>query len=117
MFAWQISIDSGDWGRHVARPAAKSIPTMANTKSAAKRARQTKTRTLRNRRVLSGLKTVQKRMTIQLGAGEKADASLTRSTYERLVSELDKAAKRGVIHQNAADRRKSRLARKLVTKA
>ena len=90
---------------------------MANTKSAAKRARQTKTRTLRNRRVLSALKTEQKRMLAHLGGAEKGDASVTRSTYQNLVSELDKAAKRGVIHQNVADRRKSRLARKLAASA
>ena len=94
-----------------------AVPIMANTKSAAKRARQTKTRTLRNRRVSSALKTEQKRMAVQLGAGEKADAALTREMYRNLVSELDKAAKRGVIHQNVADRRKSRLARKLVASA
>ncbi len=90
---------------------------MANTKSAAKRARQTKTRTLRNRRVLSALKTESKRMVAAFGAGEKKDAAVTRATYQSLVSELDKAAKRGVIHQNVADRRKSRLARKLVASA
>jgi small subunit ribosomal protein S20 len=91
---------------------------MANTKSAAKRARQTKTRTLRNRRVLSALKTEHKRMASHLGsAGKQQDAALTRATYQTLVSELDKAAKRGVIHQNVADRRKSRLARKLAASA
>jgi small subunit ribosomal protein S20 len=90
---------------------------MANTKSAAKRARQTKTRTLRNRRVLSALKTEQKRMVTHLPSPGKADVALTRATYQSLVSELDKAAKRGVIHQNVADRRKSRLARKLVALA
>ena len=90
---------------------------MANTKSAAKRARQTKTRTLRNRRVLSALKTEQKRMVAHFGSAEKGDPALTRATYQSLVSELDKAAKRGVIHQNVADRRKSRLARKLAASA
>jgi small subunit ribosomal protein S20 len=90
---------------------------MANTKSAAKRARQTKTRTLRNRRVLSALKTEQKRMATHLTSANKDDAPLTRATYQNLVSELDKAAKRGVIHQNVADRRKSRLARKLAAPA
>jgi small subunit ribosomal protein S20 len=90
---------------------------MANTKSAAKRARQTKTRTLRNRRVLSALKTEQKRMTSQFSAAGKSDPALTRAAYQSLVSELDKAVKRGVIHQNVADRRKSRLARKLVASA
>ena len=85
---------------------------MANTKSAAKRARQTTKRTLRNRRVLTTLKTETKRH-----ASANADPAVTRANYEKLVSELDKAAKRGIIHKNAADRRKSRLAKKLVAAA
>lgn len=67
---------------------------MANTRSAAKRARQTARRTLRNRRVLSRLRTLQKK-----GAGE----------IRNLISEIDKAAKRGIIHKNAANRRKAKL--------
>ena len=85
---------------------------MANTKSAAKRARQTTKRTLRNRRVLTALKTETKRH-----SASGTDKTVTRATYEKLVSELDKAAKRGVIHKNAADRRKSRLAKKLAATA
>lgn len=88
---------------------------MANTKSAAKRARQTIKRTLRNRRVTTGLKTETKRTNTSLtGSGDKA---VTRQNYEKLVSELDKAAKRGVIHKNVANRRKSRLARKFAALA
>ena len=74
---------------------------MANTKSAAKRARQTLKRSLRNRSGLNRLRTLQK------GAvtGGKADAERVRA----LISAIDKAAKRGVIHRNAARRRKARL--------
>jgi small subunit ribosomal protein S20 len=77
---------------------------MANTKSAAKRARQNTQRTLRNRRVLTQLRTFQK----QTSAG--ADKDKVRG----LISALDKAAKRGIIHRNAANRRKARLNRALV---
>ena len=90
---------------------------MANTKSAAKRARQTIKRTLRNRRVTTGLKTVTKRALPGLVAGATGDQAVTRQNYEKLVSELDKAAKRGVIHKNVANRRKSRLAKKLAALA
>lgn len=69
---------------------------MANTKSAAKRARQNTIRTLRNRRVLTRLRTMQKKTR---GAGE----------IPALISAIDKAAKRGIIHKNAANRRKARL--------
>ncbi|MBV9128088.1 MAG: 30S ribosomal protein S20 [Verrucomicrobia bacterium] len=84
---------------------------MANTKSAAKRARQTVTRTLRNRRVLTGIKSHTKSLRTQL-AGK--DSAAAKAAYQALVSELDRAAKRGVIHKNAADRRKGTLARALV---
>ena len=90
---------------------------MANTKSAAKRARQTIKRTLRNRRVNTALKTETKRTLPGLVAGATGDKAVTRQNYEKLVSELDKAAKRGVIHKNVANRRKSRLAKKLAASA
>jgi len=75
---------------------------MANTKSAAKRARQTQRRALRNRQVLSRTRTLSKR------AG---DASAQAADITALISAIDKAAKRGIIHRNAAVRRKARLAR------
>jgi small subunit ribosomal protein S20 len=78
---------------------------MANTKSAAKRARQTTKRSLRNRSVLTHLRNLKKRTS----ASEKVDSNQVRS----LISAIDKAAKRGVVHRNAANRRKSRLARAL----
>lgn len=72
---------------------------MANTKSAGKRARQTARRTLRNRSVLTRLRKLTKR-----GAAGADDNSA-----RGLISAVDKAAKRGVIHRNAANRRKARL--------
>jgi small subunit ribosomal protein S20 len=71
---------------------------MANTKSAAKRARQTTRRSLRNRSVLTRLRRMQKR-----AGGSNA------SEIRSLISAIDKAAKRGIIHKNAANRRKARL--------
>jgi small subunit ribosomal protein S20 len=76
---------------------------MANTKSAAKRARQTVKRSLRNRSDLSRLRTLQKAAVV----GEKADSNRIRA----LISAIDKAAKRGTIHRNSARRRKARLQR------
>lgn len=75
---------------------------MANSKSAAKRARQTPRRTLRNRTVRTQLRSLARKQT---AGGGKADDT------RALVSALDKAAKRGVIHKNAANRRKARLRR------
>lgn len=74
---------------------------MANTKSAAKRARQSLSRATHNRGAHTRLRTLRKSVR---GAG-KPDLEKIRE----LISALDKAAKRGLIHQNAANRRKARL--------
>lgn len=71
---------------------------MANTKSASKRARQTATRSLRNRSLLSRLRRMQKGV---VASDQKSVGAM--------ISAVDKAAKRGVIHRNAARRRKARL--------
>ena len=74
---------------------------MANTKSAAKRSRQSLARAGHNRGTRTRLRTLQKRV----GGAAKPDAE----QIHLLISALDKAAKRGIIHRNAADRRKARL--------
>lgn len=74
---------------------------MANTKSAAKRSRQSLSRSTQNRGVRTTLRSLQKKVQ----GKDKPDAAQIR----RLVSALDKAVKRGVIHRNAANRRKARL--------
>ncbi|MBA3960283.1 MAG: 30S ribosomal protein S20 [Chthoniobacterales bacterium] len=71
---------------------------MANTKSASKRARQSPRRTLRNRSVTTNIRSLTKR-----NASGKAEDT------RALISALDKAAKRGIIHKNVANRRKARL--------
>jgi len=58
-------------------------------------------RTLRNRSVATRLRTMQK----AARSTEKPDPDQIRS----LISAIDKAAKRGIIHENAANRRKARL--------
>jgi len=73
---------------------------MANTRSAAKRSRQTLKRMLRNRSVATRLRTMQKGV-------RSAEAS--RDQIRAVISAIDKAAKRGIIHENAANRRKARL--------
>ena len=79
---------------------------MANTKSAAKRARQTARRSLRNRSVLTRLRKLHKNVA---SGGAQADATSVRE----LISAVDKAAKRGIVHRNAARRRKARLLSKV----
>jgi small subunit ribosomal protein S20 len=84
---------------------------MANIRSAAKRARQTAQRTLRNKSVLTGLKSQQRKLTAAVASGDKAKAE---GEFKLLVSRLDKAAKRGIVHKNLANRRKSRAAKATV---
>ncbi len=75
---------------------------MANTKSASKRARQTTRRSLRNRSVLTRLRKMHKAVSSSTGTPDVAGV-------RELISAVDKAAKRGIIHKNAARRRKARL--------
>lgn len=87
---------------------------MANTKSAAKRARQTERRTLVNRRTLTKAKNLVKEARTAIGAKNK-DAA--KAAYKEVVSSLDRAAKSGRIHKNAANRKKSRLNKALAALA
>ncbi|MGA8658689.1 MAG: 30S ribosomal protein S20 [Chthoniobacterales bacterium] len=81
---------------------------MANTRSAAKRARQTDRRTLRNKSVLTGIRSQQKKLAAAVASGDKTKVQ---EELRLLSSRLDKAAKRKVVHKNLANRRKSRAAR------
>ena len=82
---------------------------MANIKSQIKRNRQNEKRRLANKAVRSELRTRVKGAVVAAETGaENADAA------ERLaMKKIDKAANKGVIHKNAAARRKSRLANRL----
>jgi small subunit ribosomal protein S20 len=79
---------------------------MANTKSAAKRARQTGRRTLHNRRALTNVKNLVKKTRSEIASKSK-DAA--KASVKEVNSALDRAAKTGRIHKNAANRKKSRL--------
>jgi len=85
---------------------------MPNIKSAAKRMRQEQKRRTFNRRTKSIVKTAitKARQAIVLPA---VDEEATAAAVRTAVSELDKAAKKGVIHKNNASRRKSRLMKQL----
>lgn len=76
---------------------------MANIKSQIKRNRQNEKRRLRNRAVRSELRTREKAAIA--AAGTESEAEALRQTIKR----IDKAASKGVIHKNAAARKKSRL--------
>ena len=86
---------------------------MPNIKSAVKRARQSLKRRATNRAVTSKVSTVRRKAFETVVAGvDPAAASKLLAEYS---STLDKAAKRGIIKRNTADRRKARMAQRLAS--
>ena len=78
--------------------------------SAVKAHRQTLKRTAHNRELRSTLRTALKNIRGAIDAGRKADAKkLLNDTF----SVIDKMAGKGIIHDNAAARYKSRLAKRI----
>jgi small subunit ribosomal protein S20 len=86
---------------------------MANTRSAAKRARQTAARTLQNKSVLTGIKSQQKRLNAAIAGGDKSKIEAELAVFS---SRLDKAANRGVVHKNFAGRKKGRAVHAVAAK-
>ncbi len=71
-----------------------------------KRVRQDRKRSMRNRRVRTRMRTFVKKAQSAIAEGDQETAS---TAVVAAVREIDKAAQKGVIHQNNAARRKSRL--------
>jgi small subunit ribosomal protein S20 len=80
---------------------------MPNTMSAERRMRSSARRQIRNRKVKTKLKALQKKLDALMKAGKAAEAA---AAYREISSALDKAAKGGVIHKATARRKRSRLA-------
>lgn len=83
---------------------------MANLQSQIKRNRQNEKRHQRNLAVRSRVKTQERQFVEAIEAGDRDAAE---EAYRSVTRQLDKAASKGVIHQNKADRKKSRLAKRL----
>jgi small subunit ribosomal protein S20 len=83
---------------------------MANIKSAMKRMRQSEKRRVRNAAVRSAMRSAVKSARTAIEGGQVDQA---RETLHRTIQLLDKAVTKGVVHKNAAARRKSRLTRQL----
>ncbi len=82
---------------------------MANIKSQIKRNRQNEKRRLANKAVRSELRTRVKGAVVAAESG----AETAQAAEAIAMKRIDKAANKGVIHKNAAARRKSRLAKRL----
>ena len=87
---------------------------MANITSAVKRAKQSEASRLSNRSVRSTVLTMRKKVLAAITAGNKEEAIKLFSEY---TSTLDKAAKKGVIAKNNANRKKSRVAQSVAKMA
>jgi small subunit ribosomal protein S20 len=82
---------------------------VANIKSQIKRNRQNERRRVRNKAVRSEVRTRTKTAVVATEAGaDDADEKVREA-----MRTIDKAASKGVMHKNAAARRKSRLAKRV----
>ena len=77
---------------------------MANIKSAKKRILVNQSKALQNQMVKSQLKTAIKKFETEANADQ----------YSLTTSAIDKAVAKGVLHKNTANRKKARLAKKMV---
>lgn len=79
---------------------------MANTASAIKRVRSNNRKRIHNKVTRSKMRTA-------VRSAREATPEELRAATLKAISELDRAAKKGVIHPNNAARRKSRLTKRL----
>jgi small subunit ribosomal protein S20 len=71
-----------------------------------KHVRKTRTRTLRNRARRRDMKAAIRAV---MDAAHAGDAEAVKEAMPEAQQAIDKAARHGIVHQNTADRRKSRL--------
>ncbi len=83
---------------------------MANTASARKRIRQNETRNLRNQARRSRMRNFVKKVEQAIAGGDKAAAA---AALQAAQPEMQRAADKGVIHDNTVARKISRLAAKI----
>jgi small subunit ribosomal protein S20 len=79
---------------------------MANIKSAKKRILVINKKTLRNKMIVSAVKTEIKKVRAAIEAGDKAAAQ---AQFSQATKAIDMAASKGVYHKNNAANKKSKL--------
>ncbi|CAM3439639.1 30S ribosomal protein S20 [Marinicrinis lubricantis] len=87
---------------------------MPNIKSAIKRVKTSEKRRLQNASQKSALRTAVKAVEVAIAGN---DAETAKKALLLASKKLDKAVTKGLIHKNAANRKKSRLAKKVNTLA
>jgi small subunit ribosomal protein S20 len=98
----------GPFSRGGSRSPSLLSPAVANIASQEKRIRRSARERLENRRYTSSVKTYFRRLEDAVVAGDDARAD---AEHRALVSQIDRAVKRGALHRNAGARKKSRAAR------
>ena len=83
---------------------------MPNIKSAKKRVKVIKVKTLQNKMHTTALKTEIKKFDAAVASGDKEAAQVA---YKAAVKKIDQAAAYGIIHKNAAAHRKSQFTKKI----
>ncbi len=83
---------------------------MANIKSARKRARQAQERRVHNMSMRTTVRTAIKNVKKAIAGGDRAAAEGVLRESQRVI---DRVVAKGVLHRNAGDRHKSRLAHAL----
>lgn len=83
---------------------------MPNIKSAIKRVKTTETRNAQNTTAKSAMRTAVKKVESAVAVN---NSNAAQEAYATAASSLDKAAAKGLIHKNAASRKKARLMKKI----
>lgn len=87
---------------------------MPNIKSVIKDVKRSRARQLRNQAVRSAIKTHIKKADAVIASDKTEEVA---ASVSKTVSVIDKAWKHGIIHKNAAARRKSRLMKRVARAA
>ncbi len=88
----------------------EEVNSLPNIKSAKKRVRVSEAKAMQNRSFRTAYKTVLKKYDAALASGDEAAAQ---AAYKLAVKKIDQAVAKGIIHKNAAARKKSRFTLKL----
>ena len=88
----------------------REVKELPNIKSAKKRVKVIKAKTLQNQMFKSQYRTTLKTYVAAVTAGDKA---LAAQTYRDAVKKIDQAVGRGIIHKNAAAHKKSQFTKML----
>lgn len=86
------------------------VKNLPNIKSAKKRVKVIKSKTLQNQMIKSALKTYIKKFEAVAASGNKADAE---AAFRLAVKKIDQAVAKGILKKNNASRKKAQLAKKL----